>query len=308
MVANGEAIHCLRKAGVPEEQLVPVAGGERIPLFTHAVRQQARNDPSMRAAGPPGAPIAPLHTLAALSVHVWPSLHCLMPEGHPQAIDTATVYTGSATPYSCTLDITYGMKHGLLRLGELVAPEKLNEGQRSFVEYVSDRERNVFSHCDGGQLSFNFVIGDKALLWSAHLGAYEGVMKDMEPKPDVAILAIAGRANLNGRPFDGSAAQFAVKEVHWLGSPSTVIWALHDDRCVAVTPRVATGAQRLTVPAQLHPSIPNRYGSGHGSGGGGNAVQSNGFEARRDRHIGLVKHILLPGDLKKNATSSLIRE
>lgn len=229
VIANGEAINCLRNAGVPEEQLIPVAGGERIPLFTRAVREQARQDPSLRAKGFPGAPIFPLHTLAALAVHVWPSLHCLMPADHPDVIDTATVYTGSATPYSCSLDITFGMKHGLLRLGELVPPEKLHDGQRSFIEYVSDRKRNVFSHCDGGQLMFNFLIGDKALLWSAHLGAYEGIMKDMQPKPDVAILAIAGRANLNGRPFDGSAAQFAVKEVEWLGSPSKVIWALHDE-------------------------------------------------------------------------------
>ena len=206
VIANGEAIHCLRKAGVPEEQLIPVAGGERIPLFTHAVRQQARQDPSMQASGPPGGPIFPVDTLAALAVHVWPSLHCLMPQDHPEVIDTATVYTGSATPYTCSLDITFGMKHGLLRLGELVPPEQLSDGQRSFVEYVGDRERNVFSHCDGGQLMSNFVVQGKAMLWNAHLGAYEGVMKDMQPKPDVAILAISGRANLNGRPFDGSAA------------------------------------------------------------------------------------------------------
>ncbi|KAI6304096.1 hypothetical protein ACKVWC_010434 [Pyricularia oryzae] len=246
VIANGEAINCLRNAGVPEEQLIPVAGGERIPLFTRAVREQARQDPSLRAKGFPGAPIFPLHTLAALAVHVWPSLHCLMPADHPDVIDTATVYTGSATPYSCSLDITFGMKHGLLRLGELVPPEKLHDGQRSFIEYVSDRKRNVFSHCDGGQLMFNFLIGDKALLWSAHLGAYEGIMKDMQPKPDVAILAIAGRANLNGRPFDGSAAQFAVKEVEWLGSPSKVIWALHDETCIAPF-RIDTAAATAAV-------------------------------------------------------------
>lgn len=61
-------------------------------------------------------------------------------------------------------------------------------------------------------------------------------MKGMLPKPNVANLAIAGRADLNGIPFDGSAAQFAVREVKWLGSPSTVIWALHDERWEAATP------------------------------------------------------------------------
>lgn len=63
------------------------------------------------------------------------------------------------------------MNHGLLRLGELVPPENLTDGQCSFIEHVGDRERNVFSHCDGGQLSFNFFIRDQALLWSAHMGS-----------------------------------------------------------------------------------------------------------------------------------------
>jgi hypothetical protein len=32
VVGNGEAINVLRAAGVPEGQLVPVSGGERVPL------------------------------------------------------------------------------------------------------------------------------------------------------------------------------------------------------------------------------------------------------------------------------------
>lgn len=220
VIANGEAINCLRQAGVPEDQLLPVAGGERIPLFTREVRNEAKANAALRAPGVPGAPTFPIHSLAALSVEVWPSLHCLMPQGHPEIIDTGTVYTGAATPFTCTLDITLGMKYGLLRLDELVPVEKQSEGQRSFIEYAKDRKRNVFSHCDGGQLMFNFLIGDKALLWSAHLGGYESILKDLNPKPEVAILGIAGRANLNGKPFDGSAAEFAVKEIQWLETSS----------------------------------------------------------------------------------------
>lgn len=53
-------------------------------------------------------------------------------------------------------------------------------------------------------------------------------MKGLEPKPDIALLAIAGRANLNGRPFDGSAADFVVDEIKWIGEPEKVIWHLHD--------------------------------------------------------------------------------
>ncbi|KAF5701785.1 hypothetical protein FMUND_13762 [Fusarium mundagurra] len=246
VIANGEAINLLREAGVPDHQLFPVQGGERIPLFTRETWSKAKADPSLFSPGLPGAPKRPLDELAALSVDVWPSLHCMMPADHPEEIDTATVYKGSASPYSCTLDITIGMKYGLLKIGELMPPEKLTPGHRSFIEYVSDRKRNVFSHCDGGQLMYNFVMGEKALLWSAHLGGYEGILKELQPKPDIAIMAIAGRANLNGRPFDGSAAEFAAMKVGWLGNPAKVIWCLHDEACMAPR-RIHTGAATKAV-------------------------------------------------------------
>ena len=143
-------------------------------------------------------------------------------------MDTGTVYTGEDNPYVSTLDITRGMKYGLLQLDKILPPEKINAGMRSFLEYVRD-ERNVLSNCDGGQLMFNIIFDDTSILWSAHLGAYSGIISEMQPKPKIAILAIGGRANLNGRPFDGSAADFALKEIQWLDEPETIIWSLHDE-------------------------------------------------------------------------------
>ncbi|TKX20395.1 hypothetical protein C1H76_7431 [Elsinoe australis] len=232
VIANGEAINCLRNAGVPEKQLVPVAGGERVPLFKRQDRLNALSGDIECAPGPPGAPAMPAHIYAALSVHVWPSLHCLMPgKSHadvPEVMDTGVKYTGEASQYQCTLDITFGMKYGLLRVGQHMPRETMAQGMQSFVEYVEDK-RNAMSYYDGGQLMYNFLIGDKALLWSAHLGGYRGILESIQPKPNVLVQAIAGRANLNGRPFDGSAAEFAVKTSQWLGEPEKVIWCLHDD-------------------------------------------------------------------------------
>ncbi|KAH7393681.1 hypothetical protein BKA64DRAFT_676706 [Cadophora sp. MPI-SDFR-AT-0126] len=232
VIANCEAISCLRTAGVPEAQLMAVAGGERIPLFTKVVREAAAAGTAEIEPGPPAAPPLPHHSLAVLSVHVWPSLHCLMPgNSHadiPDVCDTAKRYTGSASPYNCTLDISRGMKYGLLNVGNVVPREAMDAGLRSFVDYIGD-QRNVFSSRDGGQLMFNILIDDKAILWNAHLGAYKDVMMGLEPKPDLAILGIAGRGNLNGRPFDGSASEFAVDEIRWLQEPKTVIWCLQDE-------------------------------------------------------------------------------
>lgn len=69
VIANGEAINVLREAGVPEQQLLPVAGGERIPLFTRATHQAAREGKVATAPGPPGAPARPDDSLAVMAVH-----------------------------------------------------------------------------------------------------------------------------------------------------------------------------------------------------------------------------------------------
>lgn len=232
VIANGEAINLLRVAGVPDAQLMPVAGGERIPLFRRTDREKASAGAIDVARGPPGAPPRPDDRFAAMAVHVWPSLHCFMPGPpgqHPDVIDTRTRYTGGAGPYSCTLDITFGMKYALLRLDEIVPKEMRDAGIQSMIDYTSDRKRHVFSEFDGGQLSYNFLIGEsKTLFWNGHLGGYEGVLKAIEPKPDVAVLAVAGRANLDGRPYDGSAAEFIKTQLDWIGQPETVIWSLYD--------------------------------------------------------------------------------
>lgn len=239
----------MRSAGVPETQLQPVAGGERIPLFTKAQRDEAvAQRQADKAAGrppPPGPQFPPTPDVAeaVMDVHVWPALHCLLPPGDhadlPEVMDTGKVYTGDGgNPYACTIDITRAMTYGfggLIKMPAEALPPHLPEDLRnSFLPYMKDRENHQYSFYDGGQLMYNFLLDKEGgagptLLWHGHLGCYEGIMKMVEPKPDVAILAIAGRGNLNGRPFDGSAAEFATKEIKWLGEPKKVIWCLHDD-------------------------------------------------------------------------------
>ena len=75
------------------------------------------------------------------------------------------------------------MRYGLLRLGEIVPASHLDEGEKSFVEYVADRKRNVMSNFDGGQMTFSFLIGHKTLLWNSHLGGYQGILQNLSPKP-----------------------------------------------------------------------------------------------------------------------------
>ncbi|KAL2829630.1 hypothetical protein BJY01DRAFT_261173 [Aspergillus pseudoustus] len=240
IVANAEAIHVMREAGVPESQLMAVSGGERIPLFTLTQRQKAFADHTTAGNNQDGlpprpqqpGPVEPSPALAPIAVHVWPSLHCLMPPGDhrsiPEAIDSGTVYMGSGD-YEGTMDITRGLKYGLGGLVKLPhLPSNVGEDMRRFIAYLQDNKTNQCSFYDGGQLLFNFLIGNQTLLWNSHLGGYSGILKEITPRPDVAILGLAGRANLNGRPFDGSAAEFVNQELKWLGEPRKVIWCLHD--------------------------------------------------------------------------------
>lgn len=265
IIANGEAITVMRAAGVPETQLQPVAGGERVPLFTKAQRDEAvakrAEDEAAGRPAPPGPrfPPTPAASDAVIDVHVWPALHCLLPPGDhaslPEVIDTGTVYTGDGgNPYACTIDITRNMTYGFGGLMKIPAdsyPPHLPEELRTFLPYMNEREKYKYSFYDGGQLMYNFLLDKEGgagptLLWHGHLGCYDGIMKTIEPKPDVAIIAIAGRGNLNGRPFDGSAAEFAVKEIQWLGEPRKVIWCLHDDGPI-VPKRIDTRAATQLV-------------------------------------------------------------
>ncbi|KAI1129642.1 Metallo-hydrolase/oxidoreductase [Nemania abortiva] len=237
IVGNGEAINVMRAAGVPEAQLIAVSGGERIPLFTRTQRDSAIEKAKNAPPAPPGhgplGPPMPDPCKAVLSVHAWPSLHCLATSSNlaefPEFIDSAGVYTGSAD-YACTIDITRALTYDLGRLVKAPSlPPQTTDAMKSFVGYMKDTERNRYSNYDGGQIMYNFLIGTNTLLWNGHLGAYEGIVKGLSPQPDVAVLGIAGRANLNGRPYDGSAADFVTMQVKWLGEPSKVIWCLHDE-------------------------------------------------------------------------------
>ena len=111
---------------------------------------------------------------------------------------------------------------------------------QAMQQYLAD-PTHVYSFFDGGQLMFNFELpGEGTVLFSSHLGGYERLLQSLTPRPDVAILGIAGQvrpssrpsltsqANDNGVPFKGSAAEYALMQARWLGEPGKIIWCLHD--------------------------------------------------------------------------------
>ncbi|KAH9845565.1 Major Facilitator Superfamily protein [Teratosphaeria destructans] len=171
---------------------------------------------------------------------------------HPDVFNTATRFT-SDDPYASTLNISRGMRYALLQLDRLVPEEYRDDGIKSFLAYIHD-PKNKFSHCDGGQLMYNFRFDGKAVLFNAHMGAYEGIMRSLRPKPDIAILGAAGQPNHDGRPFEGSPAEFARLECEWLEHPGKVIWCLHDESPIRPY-RVDTTAATTAVNEQTKSKV-----------------------------------------------------
>jgi L-ascorbate metabolism protein UlaG (beta-lactamase superfamily) len=79
---------------------------------------------------------------------------------------------------------------------------------------------------DGGALVFLFETPEGSLFYQDTSGHWSGILRDL--RPDVAILAAAGRGNVDGEPIQGSLAEFVARQVDLL-RPRRVLLGHHDD-------------------------------------------------------------------------------
>lgn len=79
---------------------------------------------------------------------------------------------------------------------------------------------------DGGALVYLFDTPDGSVLYQDTSGHWTGVLGSL--RPDVAILAAAGRGNIDGEPIQGSLAQFVARQVE-LVRPRRLVLCHHDD-------------------------------------------------------------------------------
>jgi L-ascorbate metabolism protein UlaG (beta-lactamase superfamily) len=79
---------------------------------------------------------------------------------------------------------------------------------------------------DGGSLVFLFETPEGSLLFQDTSGHWTGILHDL--RPDVAILAAAGRGNIDGEPIQGTLAEFVARQADLL-RPRRVILCHHDD-------------------------------------------------------------------------------
>lgn len=113
-------------------------------------------------------------------------------------------------------------------------------GQRIWALGGTDEGKVILDHIrgcagsltDGGPLVFLIETPQGRIFFQDTSGCWTGVLKDIAA--DAAILAAAGRANVDGEPVQGSMAGFIAMEAKLLGA-RTVVIGHHDDWMPPVT-------------------------------------------------------------------------
>jgi L-ascorbate metabolism protein UlaG (beta-lactamase superfamily) len=137
-----------------------------------------------------------------VTVRVLPGLHaCLFASSDPNS--------GA----ECLGDMEVSAQDRAAKVAELFAaaeraPGPAGPSLRAMLERSSTH--------DGGQLAFLLADGTGSVLVSASAGYWRGLFAGL--RPDVAVLSVGGRPNLDGEPFQGSVARFVVEEARLLGA------------------------------------------------------------------------------------------
>jgi len=182
IIGSYETARIMEAQGVPLEQLMPVAGGERIRLSRD------------------------------VTVSVFPSQH-------------SCVWTNPAMPAA-----------DMVCLGDLGVMYQEQQGRlQELWNRLMSSENEVLAHLkasaqggrgDGGALIYFFETPQGSVLYQDTSGHWSGILRNL--RPDVAILAAAGRGNSDGDPIQGSLAQFVARQADLL-RPRRVVLSHHDD-------------------------------------------------------------------------------
>jgi L-ascorbate metabolism protein UlaG (beta-lactamase superfamily) len=83
----------------------------------------------------------------------------------------------------------------------------------------------VCSRHDGGQLAYLLMTENGSVLVSGSAGYWRGIFDRL--RPDVALLSLGGRPNVDGEPYQGSSVDFMLEQVQRLGA-GRVAFCHHD--------------------------------------------------------------------------------
>ena len=87
---------------------------------------------------------------------------------------------------------------------------------QSSIEHLLSASGGHSDRGDGGALLYLFELPEGSLLFQDTSGHWSSILGEL--RPDVAILAAAGRANIDGEPVQGSLADFVAEEARTLAT------------------------------------------------------------------------------------------
>jgi L-ascorbate metabolism protein UlaG (beta-lactamase superfamily) len=123
----------------------------------------------------------------------------------------------------CIGDLGLTWQEQRARFGELIEHFGSAMPPHSFEHLLA---ANQGDRGDGGALVYVFDTPDGRLLFQDTSGHWTGILGAL--RPDVAIVAAAGRGNVDGEPIQGSLAEFVGREVALL-EPRRVVLCHHDN-------------------------------------------------------------------------------
>ncbi len=114
---------------------------------------------------------------------------------------------------------------------------------------VRDHVRSAIGSRDtGGPLAFLIETPYGSIFYHDTSGCWTGIVREL--RPDVALVAMAGRPNVDGEPHRGSQAQF-VGTMAKLLQPRTLLLGHHDDWMPPATVDMSTPEAIAPVHTEL---------------------------------------------------------
>ena len=173
----------IEEEGIPEDQVLPVSGGEEIKLSDE------------------------------VSVQVFPSLH--------SCIWAPTTGGLGKMSDNCVGDLGVFHQDRLELLSQRLGRRELGDVSSSVMPWSHQTPRG-----DGGALCYLIKTPNGNIFYKDTMGHYSSILESISP--DVALLAAAGRGNIDGDPVQGSGVDFLMKEVAAL-NPKELVLGHYDD-------------------------------------------------------------------------------
>jgi L-ascorbate metabolism protein UlaG (beta-lactamase superfamily) len=160
--------------------------------------------------------------------------------------------------HSCVWSHTGMMQSGEVCLGDLgVTWHEQQERMGNLRQHLASLGTPTLEHLragaagqsprgDGGALLYLFESPEGSLLYQDTSGHWTGIIDAV--RPDVAILAAAGRGNVDGEPIQGSLADFVARQVAAV-RPRRLLLSHHDDWLPGFSVPTDMGPLRAAVAA-----------------------------------------------------------